>query len=115
MLKYVNQYPQPISVCIMWYTPNCPDGGDWTKKGWWNISPGGSAVVHSADLSDVNRYWCDYIFATDGTVWDGDVTRWVPLRRFQWCEWTSSTDAVQAGFFVNDIDGNDDATFLITP
>lgn len=116
MLKYVNSCPFPVSLCIMWYSPNCPDGGDWTKKGWWNLAPnGGSAKVHSADLADVNRFWCDFIQG-GGVTWDGSgVIRPVPSRRFEWCEWTGSTDAFDADFFVNDIGDSDDIIFELTP
>jgi hypothetical protein len=34
MLQFCNNYPSDVWVCVLWYRPNCPDGGDWNKKGW---------------------------------------------------------------------------------
>ncbi|MET9908526.1 DUF1036 domain-containing protein [Streptomyces sp. NPDC006476] len=115
MLKFISQYPQPLSVSIMWYTPNCPDGGDWTKKGWWNLAPGEGKVVHGADLDDVNRYWCYFAQAADGAFWAGDIARMVPPEKFEWCEWTSSTDATQIGYRLQDVGDADDFTITLTP
>ncbi|MFC7263745.1 DUF1036 domain-containing protein [Streptomyces lutosisoli] len=115
MLKFINQYPQKLAVTIMWYTPNCVDGGDWTKKGWWNLAPGQSAVVHGGDLSDINRYWCYFAHAADGAFWAGDLARQAPSRAFDWCEWTSSTDSTQIGYRMQDVGDHDDLDITLTP
>jgi hypothetical protein len=65
MLQFINSYPHRLDLTIMWFTPNCVDGGDWTKSGWWALSPGQSAVVHGADLADINRFWC-YLACSPG-------------------------------------------------
>ena len=32
-----------VSVAIVYSWPNCPDGDNWAKKGWWMIPPGQKA------------------------------------------------------------------------
>ncbi len=115
MLKFSNHYRVRLSVAIMWYTPNCPDGGDWTKKGWWTIDPGQSKIASGLDLADVNRYWCYFARATDGAFWAGDIARMAPSRAFDWCEWTSSSDASQIGFRLLDVGDDDDHTLNLSP
>lgn len=116
MLQYVNHCPFTISVAIMWLTPNCPDGGRWTKKGWWNIPPGESRIPYGGDLTSGNLWWADLIMSND-RVWPGSdppTWRFVPLRKFEWCEWVSSTDAFQANFFVWPVH-NPSQVFEVTP
>src|ERR1700730_7787710 len=60
MLQFCNQYPQEVWVAIMWYHPNCPDGGDWEKAGWWHLYPGECKIVFGDDLEDLNRYFTFY-------------------------------------------------------
>src|SRR5690348_5138181 len=102
MLKFTSSYPRNLSVAIMRYTPNCPDGGDWTKEGWWNLAPGESKIAYGGDLSDVNRYWCYFAQADNGVFWAGSIARMVPFQAFSWCEWTSNTSAFQIGFRLLD-------------
>ena len=115
MLKFTNLYPSKLWVAIMWYTPNCPDGGDWTKKGWWSLVTGQSKIVSGLDLCDVNRYWCFYAQALNGAYWAGPYKRMVPTQKFEWCEWTSSTSAFQVGFRLLDVDDNDDVSVHLIP
>jgi len=82
MLQFTNFYPSKLWVAIMWYTPNCPDGGNWTKKGWWSLIPGQSKVVSGLDLDEVNRYWCYYAQAENGAHWSGPYLRMVPPQSF---------------------------------
>ncbi|MDT9682082.1 DUF1036 domain-containing protein [Streptomyces sp. TRM76323] len=115
MLQYVNSCPFPVSVAIMRYTPNCVDGGDWTKEGWWNIPPGESRIPFGGNLGSVYPWWCDYITG-NGQVWPGSgIYRYLTLRRFKWCEWTSSSDAFQANMYLFNVDGNADKTWNIVP
>ena len=115
MLTFTNLYPKQVWVSIMWYTPGCVDGGDWTKMGWWNLTVGQSKIVSGLDLDEVNRYWCFYAHAADGTYWGGPYHRMVPHEAYEWCEWTSSTSAHSVGFRLFDIDGNDDYTVILVP
>jgi hypothetical protein len=115
MLQYLNRCPFVVSVAFMRYTPGCPDGGDWTKEGWWNIPPGGTAIPYDDDLDDVNAWWCDFITG-GGLVWPGSgIIRALPLRAFDWCEWTASSDSFDADMFLFNVDDNEDQIFDIVP
>lgn len=107
MLKFTNSFPETVWVCIDWYHPNCSDGGDWEKAGWWKIDPGQSAVASTADVSDVNQFWYYFAHSAGGSVWAGPFAEMVPHSRFAWCENTSSTDARQVGMRELDV-GNAD-------
>jgi hypothetical protein len=49
-------------------------------------------------------------------VWPGSgIFRNVTLRRFSWCEWTSSTDAFEANMFLFNVGDNSDKIFEIVP
>jgi uncharacterized membrane protein len=115
MLKFTSLYPSKLWVTIMWYTPNCPDGGNWSKKGWWSLVPGQSKIVSGSDLADVNRYWCFYAQAANGAIWAGPYKRLVPAQAFDLCEWTSSTGAFKIGYRLLDVDDNDDLTVNLVP
>lgn len=115
MLSFSNQYPSHVWLAIMWYTPGCSDGGDWTKKGWWSIDPGSSVNVLDLDLDETNRYYCFYAEADDGAVWTGPYVRNLPYEAFEWCEWTGSTDSRDLGLRAFDISDNDDYTVNLTP
>ncbi|MBT2386371.1 DUF1036 domain-containing protein [Streptomyces sp. ISL-11] len=103
MLRFCNRYHATVSVAIMRHYPNCPDGGDWLKSGWWNIEPGACKVPYGGNLAAVNRYWYFYAVAVDGTVWAGPYSTAVPPTAFSWCINTSSTSAQRVGFRELDI------------
>jgi uncharacterized membrane protein len=113
MLSFTNGYSQVLSVAIMWYHPNCPDGGDWEKKGWWNINPGNTAHVLDLDLDETNRYYYFYAEAVDGHTWSGPYFTNVPSEAFDWCENTGSTTSRSLGFRELDIGDNDDYTLTL--
>lgn len=115
MLTIGNHYPRTVWVSIMWYTPNCPDGGDWSKAGWWKIDPGHAANIFGGDLDEVNRYFCYYAHTADGVVWAGPYVRAVPHQAYDWCEWTGSTDSRDVGFRLLDIEDYDDFTLNLIP
>jgi uncharacterized membrane protein len=114
-LNFSNNYTAEVSIAIMWYTPNCPDGGDWSKAGWYNLAPGQFMTVFNGDLDEINRYWCYYAEASDGAFWAGDVVTQIPDRAFDWCINTGSSDSREIGFRVLDIDSNDDFTLNLVP
>jgi hypothetical protein len=33
-LAFDNEYSASVSISILWYSPGCPDGGDWELAGW---------------------------------------------------------------------------------
>jgi uncharacterized membrane protein len=115
MLQICNHYPVAVWVTIMWYTPNCSDGGDWTKAGWWHVAPNACAVVSGEDLDEINRYWCYYAEGDDGVTWSGPYVRNAPFQAFRWCEWTGSTQSQDVGYRLLDIGDNDDFTLNLVP
>lgn len=110
MLRLQNDYRATIWAMIEWRHPGCPDGGDWEKKGWWQIEPGQSAVAFGGDLDDVNRYWYYFAEAADGAAWAGPFQEWVPSTAFQWCKNTSSSQARLVGMRQLDIGDSEDHT-----
>jgi len=68
-LHFTNGYSRPLSIAIMFYSPDgCGAYGSWGTRGWWSLDPGGSAYV----LNTNNRYAAYYAEATDGRIWAGD-------------------------------------------
>ncbi|HEY0330737.1 MAG TPA: DUF1036 domain-containing protein [Rhodopseudomonas sp.] len=92
-LRFANHHGSRVWVAVGYYSPNCPDGGDWAKKGWWKIEPGQAATV----LWTTNKYSTFYAEADDGSHWSGSYHTPVPLQAFDWCWNTSSTQADDVG------------------
>jgi uncharacterized membrane protein len=115
MLTFCNNYPSDVWICILWYTPNCPDGGDWSKRGWYHLAQGDCGIVSDEDLDEVNRYWYFFAHAADGAFWAGEPVISVPHQAFDWCVDTSSSDSRDVGLREIDIDGNDDYTVNLVP
>lgn len=115
MLQFCNNYPSDVWVCILWYHPNCPDGGDWEKEGWWHMSQGQCVVVFGDDLEDINRYWYFFAEAADGAFWAGAPQITVTDRVFDWCVNTSSSDSFTVGLREIDVGDNDDYTVNLIP
>ncbi|MCX4763564.1 DUF1036 domain-containing protein [Streptomyces sp. NBC_01275] len=90
-MRFRNNYQATIWAMVEWSFPNCPDGGDWLKKGWWQIAPGQEVIVYGGDADAVNRFWYAYAHTDDGVEWGGTFPELVPPQRFEWCEKTSST------------------------
>jgi uncharacterized membrane protein len=114
-LYFHNGYPAKIWTMITWYHPNCEDGGDWEKEGWWAIEPNGQATVSVADLDDVNRYWYYFAQAADGAYWAGPYDIVVPNIAFDWCIDTANSDSFTVGMRELDIGGNDTYTLTFVP
>ncbi len=110
MLRVCNHYTRTIWVTIMWYSPNCGDGGNWRKRGWWKIDPGQCKIVFGEDLEDINRYFCYYANSSDGSEWSGPYIRDVPINAFLWCEWSKDSQSREIGYRLLDIEDNDDFT-----
>jgi uncharacterized membrane protein len=115
MMRFVNGYSTTVWTMIEWYHPNCPDGGDWEKAGWWRIEPGKSATVFGGDVDNVNRYWYFYAHAADGGQWSGPFSEIVPRIAFDWCENTANTDSRTVGMRELDVNGADNYTVTLTP
>jgi uncharacterized membrane protein len=97
MFSFCNRYSTTVWVMFEWRRPNCPDGGNWEKKGWWRIEPGECKVVYGGDLADLHACSYYYAHAADGAQWAGPYSESVPHTVFDWCANTSSTDARQVG------------------
>lgn len=115
MLRFCNNYPETVWVTIEWYHPDCEDGGDWEKAGWWKIDPGQCKTAYGGSLRDVNRYWYFYAHASDGAYWAGPYEDVVPHTAFDWCSDTGSTDSRVVGLRELDIDSNDNYTVNLVP
>ena len=115
MLTFCNQYTRQVWVAIMWYSPGCPDGGDWEKAGWWHINPAECQNIWDVDLDEINQYYYFYAESDDGAVWSGSTYVDVPYQRFDWCIGTSSSDSRSVGFQLFDVDSNDDFTMTLLP
>ena len=46
-LFFHNSTGKKVFVAYAYAWPACPDGGDWAKKGWYAIMPGGTAQARS--------------------------------------------------------------------
>jgi uncharacterized membrane protein len=115
MLQFCNNYTAEVWIAILWRTPNCPDGGDWTKEGWFRLGPGQCGVVSGENLHEVNRYWYYFAQAADGAFWAGVPHILVPYEPFRWCVSTSSTDSRDVGLREVDVGKSNDVTVSLFP
>ena len=93
-IAFQNDYSSGVWVAVGYYWPNCPDGGNWGKEGWWRIEPGQSATV----LWTTNDYSLFYAEADDGAVWSGSsYSTELPYEAFNWCMGTGSTNGEDVG------------------
>jgi hypothetical protein len=51
-LRFNNSHSRGLWLAVGYYSPGCPDGGDWAKTGWWRLEPGQAATV----LETTNTY-----------------------------------------------------------
>ena len=84
-----------IYFALAYHYPNCPDGDNWAKKGWWAIPPGGTATVRGGASNGARYFW--YAETETGLQWAGDVNTWLPTTAFDWCWPTSSSNASLRG------------------
>jgi len=92
-IAFKNDHPSGVWIAVGYYHPNCPDGGDWAKKGWWRLEPGQSATV----LWTTNAYSTFYAEADDGAHWSGPYVTDLPFQAFDWCWNTASTNGEWVG------------------
>ena len=115
MFRFTNNYPSTVWVMLEWHHANCPDGGDWEKKGWWQIEPGQSAVAFGGDVNDLNSSWYWFAHAQDGAVWAGPFQEIVPDHAFDWCTNTADTSSRTIGMREVDVGDVDNYTVNLTP
>ena len=65
-ISFINKHGTPVSVCLVWYNPNCSDP-PFRKTGWWNLPNGDSRTVLNGAYR--NRYFYFYAEASDGAYW----------------------------------------------
>jgi uncharacterized membrane protein len=114
-LRIRNKYPKPIWAMIEWHHPNCPDGGEWEKAGWWKVQPGAIATVYGGDVDDVNRFWYFFAHASDGAQWSGPFIEHVPSTAFDWCTDTGSSNDHIVKMREFDIGHNSTYTLNLVP
>ena len=59
-----------IFFALSYHFPNCPDGDNWAKKGWWQIPPGGTATVRGGASNGARYFW--YAETDTGLQWAGE-------------------------------------------
>ena len=114
MFRFRNEYTTTVWAMVEWHHPNCPDGGDWEKAGWWKMEPGEEKVAYGGSVGGLQASWYYYAHAADGAEWSGPFTEIVPPRAFDWCANTSSTDSREVGMRELDTTA-DDYTLRFTP
>ena len=92
-LRFANNHGSTVWIAVGYYSPNCSDGGDWAKKGWFKFDPGGSGIV----LWTTNKYATYYAEANDGAHWSGSYHTNLPLQAFDWCWNTASSQGENVG------------------
>jgi len=95
-LYFHNKTSSTVWVAYAYYSPGCEGGVNWTKKGWYQIAPNGTAKVWSGWAGGEKFFY----FAEDnsGHKWAGDFFTAVPWTAFQWCWNTASTSSRTVGF-----------------
>ena len=85
-----NQTNRTVFVALGYHSPNCPDGDNWAKKGWWRIAPGGTATVRGGASNGAK-----YFFHAHSD--NGSLATFLPSNVFDWCWPTSSSTSTLRG------------------
>ena len=82
-ISFVNKHGTPVSVCLVWYNPNCSDP-PFRKSGWLNLAIGeGRPFLNGAYR---NKYFYFYAEASDGSYWGDPRFRAAVINnRFDTC------------------------------
>jgi uncharacterized membrane protein len=114
-LTFCNRTTSLVSVAIMRFDPqSCPRGDRFSVQGWWNINPGGCAIVYGGAVN-YNRFWYFHAEAASGLVWSGSVRAWVSNQAFKLCHSDSCTPCRIAGFQLIDVNNCTNCTVTLTP
>ena len=114
MFRFQNDYPATVWAMIEWFHPDCPDGGNWEKAGWWKMEPGEGKVAFAGNVSEVNRFWYFHAHAADGAHWSGPFNERVPPTAFNWCEATANTRSRLVGMREVNVGDSDSFTLRLT-
>jgi hypothetical protein len=90
-LYFRNQTNRTVNVALGYHWPNCPDGDNWAKKGWWVIAPGQTATVRGGASNGAKYFW--HAHTDTGAQWGGEFVTNLPTNAFDWCWPTSSTNS----------------------
>lgn len=91
-LYFQNSTGDTLFVAYGYHAPGCEGGVDWAKKGWYRISPGGTAKVLTG-WAGPGKY---FFFAENESrtrSWSGPFFTPLPSRAFDWCWQTGSSDS----------------------
>ena len=94
-LFFRNETNETIFAALGYSWPNCPDGDNWAKKGWWGIAPGGTATVRGGASNGAKYFF--YAQTQSGLEWAGEFFTPLPTDAFDWCWPTSSSNATVRG------------------
>jgi uncharacterized membrane protein len=112
--KFKNGTSTTVWVSFQWYSPGCPDGGDWETRGWWKLDPGQTKTVFGSDLQSVDSYYYYYAEASDGGTWSGPFDTCLPQSAFDWCLDVCCTPTCRVvGFREKYIDGYNNYTITL--
>jgi uncharacterized membrane protein len=56
-LYFRNETNRTVNVALGYSWPNCPDGDNWAKKGWWVIAPGQTKTVRGGASNGAKYFW----------------------------------------------------------
>ena len=95
-LYFHNRTGSPLWLSYARYSPGCEGGVNWAKKGWYQISQGGTAKVWTGWAGGEKFFF----FAHDnfGRQWAGPFFTFAPWNAFDWCWNTASTSGRDVGF-----------------
>jgi hypothetical protein len=95
-LYFHNKTSSTVWVVYAYHSPGCEGGVNWTKKGWYKVSPAKTAKVWSG-WAGGNKF---FFYAEDnsGHSWAGQFFTFVPPSAFSWCWNTASTNGKTVGF-----------------
>jgi uncharacterized membrane protein len=102
MAIYVrNEGHELIYVAFAYHYPNCPDGDNWAKQGWWQVHAGGTVTVRGGASNGARYFW--FAETDSGLQWAGSLFTWLPSTAFNWCWPTSSSNASLKGMRQLDV------------
>jgi hypothetical protein len=86
-----------IQLAFAYVSPGCSQEGgvDYSKKGWYLISPGNTAKVWTGDAEGKHFF---YFAESQSGRWSGDFYTRVPWNAFNLCWGTDSSNARTLGF-----------------
>ena len=94
-LYFRNETNRTVAVALGYSTPNCRDGDNWSKKGWWVIGPGGTATVRGGASNGAKYFW--HAHTDNGLQWSGEFVTNLPSNSFDWCWPVSSSNSTPRG------------------